>query len=85
MNRRQRRDHHRRLHRMHATINQICAAAHNDGTPWTLHGLTDACRDCGADATLTALPDGRVLADIFHDDGCPAHAGAVPWQPVPID
>lgn len=81
MNRRQR----RAQDRVRNSINTICAASRADGTPWTLHGLTGACRDCTATASLTALPDGTVQGDIWHDDGCPAATGITPWQPHPID
>jgi hypothetical protein len=55
------------------------------GRPGIIHGLTDACRDCNADAEILVLPGRRIVPRIFHDDGCPAAAGITEWQPDPID
>ena len=51
------------------------------GQPGVIHGLTDACVDCTADADLTLLPGGHIIAEVYHDNGCPALLGAVDWQP----
>lgn len=81
----QRRQHQRRLDRMRQQIDYITDAAQRDGEPWTIYGLADACMDCHAEATITALPNGSHRADIWHDDGCPATTGITEWQPCPID
>lgn len=83
MNRRKRREAQRGLMRVEAALDRLMAASEADGRPWTLHGMTGACRDCGATATLRGQGrTGTVRVDINHDDGCPAAAGAVPWSPV---
>ena len=55
------------------------------GRPGIIHGLTGACRDCGANGEFILLPGHQVIAHIWHDDGCPAAAGITPWQPHPLD
>lgn len=45
-------------------------------------GLTDACADCRATGSLTPLPSGAVLGEVFHDPGCPAARGIVDWRPA---
>ena len=81
MNRRQRREHDRRLVR---AVDAMLAASHDDGRPWAIHGLVDACSDCGADASLSGTPGtGLIWADIHHDLSCPAYRGVTPWTFVP--
>lgn len=85
MNRRQRRDHQRRLRKVDNAIRTVMAASEADGRPWHVYGMTSACRDCGATADFHGHGrTGMVFADIYHDDGCPAAAGITQWQPHPI-
>lgn len=82
MNRAQR----RRLSKLDTTVRNLMAASEADGKPWAIHGMTGACRDCTATATMRGQGRrGVVLAEIRHDPGCPASTGAVPWQPHPIE
>jgi hypothetical protein len=46
MNRRHRREHDRRARRLTRQINAMLDAAHADGRPWSIQGLTNACADC---------------------------------------
>ncbi|UGT94855.1 hypothetical protein KN246_15810 [Mycobacterium intracellulare] len=45
-------------------------------------GLTDACADCNANGSLTPLPGGAVLGEVWHAHGCPAAAGVTKWRPA---
>ena len=85
MNRRQRRTNGRRLSRHEPTairqINDLQRQAEAIGAEWQLLDLPGACVDCTATGDLTVLPDGRMLGDIYHDDGCPAAAGITEWKP----
>ncbi len=90
VNRRQRRGQHNAAQRRHQQfvdkLHRLQTAANKDGKPWRLHGLTGACRDCSATAAFTGQPHSRiVIAEIYHDQHCPAAAGITPWQPHPID
>jgi hypothetical protein len=73
MNRRDRRRYQPRDHRVEQT-----------GQPGRIHGLTGACRDCGATGDLVLLPGHRTIGHIWHDEGCPAATGITPWQPHPL-
>ena len=85
MNRRERRQARRALSRVEAALRTLMDASEADGRPWSLHGMTHACRDCGATATLRGQGrTGTVYVDINHDEGCPAAAGTVPWSPVDL-
>lgn len=53
------------------------------GKPGRIHGLVDACVDCGAIGDLILLPGRLVMGEIYHDDTCPAAAGITEWKPVP--
>ena len=84
MNRRQRREHDRRRRRFTRAVEEMLAASRADGRPWAIHGLVDACSDCGADASISGTPgSGVILADISHDPTCPAFNGLTPWTFVP--
>jgi hypothetical protein len=50
--------------------------------PVRVFGFHSACADCRAGATITVNPDGTAIADIHHDEHCPAANGAVPWRVV---
>lgn len=81
MNRRQRRQHDRRRHSVAQQINAMLDAADADGKPWAIHGLTDACADCDSVATIHGTPGtGVILADIHHDESCPAYRGITRWS-----
>ena len=84
MNRRDRRaNSHRRQH----TIEKIRDLQHHvetTGLPGIIDGLHSACIDCRADGEMLLLPGHRVVARIFHSDGCPVLTGVVTWRPVPI-
>lgn len=81
MNRRQRRQHDRRHGRLAQQINEMLDAAHADGKPWAIHGLTDACADCDSIATIHGTPGtGVILADIAHDESCPTYRGITRWS-----
>jgi hypothetical protein len=85
VNRHQRRAQARRQAKAAAGIRAVMSASEADGKPWHVHGMTDACRDCGATASLSGQGrNGQVLARIYHDDGCPASLGVTSWQPVPL-
>ena len=56
MNRRDRREHERRQRRLTRQIHEMLDAAHADGKPWSIHGLTDACADCDSVATIHGTP-----------------------------
>jgi hypothetical protein len=81
MNRQQRR---RQAQRNRSTerIRELERRVETTGLPGRIHGLTDACADCNADGELILLPCNKVLARIYHDDGCPAHAGITGWKPA---
>lgn len=84
MNRRDRRRANRR--REDSSAKRIRALEHRvetSGLPGRIHGLTDACRDCHATGELILLPGQKIVGRIFHDNTCPALAGAVDWRPVP--
>ena len=84
MNRRHRREHDRRARRLTRQINAMLDAAHADGRPWSIHGLTNACADCDSDATIHGTPGtGVVHADIHCDDSCPAYRGVTLWRVAP--
>ncbi|GEM_PF-2073019 len=83
MNRRQRRQTQRR-DTSARRIRALEARVEATGKPGVIHGLTDACRDCGADGQMILLPGKQVFGRVFHDDGCPALTGAVKWEPVPL-
>ena len=83
MNRRQRRA---SVHREDSSAKRIRELQHRvEATrlPGVIDGLTDACRDCGADGAFVLLPGRRIVGQVFHDDGCPAAAGVTEWKPVP--
>ena len=85
MNRKRRRECARRLSKLDADLGALMAASAADGRPWSVHGMTGACRDCTATASLRGQGrGGAVRADIHHDPGCPAAAGTTPWAPVPL-
>ena len=77
MNRRDRRTQSRTTQRIRALEHRV----ETTGIPGIIHGLTDACRDCGADGALVLLPGSRVVGHVFHDPGCPAAAGITDWKP----
>ena len=79
-----RREQNRRRRRFPRQINDLLDAAHADGKPWSIHGLTGACADCDSVATIHGTPGtGVILTDIAHDDSCPAYHGVTPWRLVP--
>ncbi len=83
MNRRHRRAQSRRQARVAADIRAVRAASEADGKPWIIYGLTDACRDCGAEASMHGQgTSGKVITRVYHDDGCPTSRGVISWQPV---
>jgi hypothetical protein len=85
MNRAQRRAAARRQQKVAAvaaSIDYAAARARTDGHPFRLIGFTDACADCRATADITLQPDGSASSDIWHDEGCPAARGTVPWRAV---
>ena len=85
MNRRQRRDEARRQARAAAGIRAVMAASEADGKPWHVYGMTEACRDCGATASMHGRGrSGAVVAHIYHDDGCPASRGVTSWKPAAL-
>jgi hypothetical protein len=71
---------HRKVAAVAALIDAAKARARADGQPFRLLGFVDACADCSATADITLHPDGRATSDVWHDDGCPAAAGTVPWS-----
>jgi hypothetical protein len=80
VNRRQRREHERQRRRLDQQIHAMLAAAHADGKPWAIRGLTGACADCDSVASIRGTPGtGMVWADIHHDESCPAYRGVTPW------
>jgi hypothetical protein len=85
MNRRQRRAQGQRLSRHQPTalrqIRDLKQTAETIGAAFSLVDLPGACVDCGATGDLTVLPDGRMLGDIYHDEGCPAAQGITRWAP----
>lgn len=83
VNRRARREIARRQRRFNAAAAALMDASEADGRPWHIYGMTDACRDCGATATLHGQGrSGPINLHIHHDHGCPAAAGVTDWQPV---
>ena len=83
MNRKQRRQ-ARNTDPMARRLRALERRVESTGLPGLIHGMTDACRDCTAGGRMILLPGGRVIAQVFHDDGCPALAGATTWEPVPL-
>ncbi|MFN8043037.1 MAG: hypothetical protein U0S13_06765 [Mycobacterium sp.] len=83
MNRKQ-----RRLHARYSVsarrIRDLERLVESTGKAGVIYGLTHACLDCGAGAELVLLPGKKMVSHIWHDDGCPAAAGIVPWSPVPL-
>ncbi len=79
MNRRQ-----RRQDRSAKKIRALQHRVEQTGRPGVIYGLTGACRDCQATGELVLLPGNRVVGHVYHDTGCPAHAGITNWQPHPI-
>jgi hypothetical protein len=63
-------------------IRELQHRVEQTGQPGIIHGLTGGCMDCSATATLTLLPGGQVIGDIFHDPFCPAAAGTIEWSPA---
>lgn len=87
MNRRQRRRAERNSpgRRVQRALAQLQAASDADGRPWILHGMTEACVDCGATGSLSGQSGRRTVRfDVEHDPGCPAAAGITPWAPVEL-
>jgi hypothetical protein len=85
VNRHHRRAQARRQAKAAAGIRAVRAASEADGKPWTVYGLTEACRDCGAEASMHGQGiNGAVSMRVYHDDGCPASLGVTSWQPVPL-
>lgn len=83
MNRRQRRDHQRRLSKIGSELDALMNASEADGKPWVIRGMSGACRDCGATGSMRGRGrHGTVVAEIRHDHGCPAARGLVDWKPV---
>ena len=82
MNRAARRAAARKQRKVAAAIDYAAARARTDGHPFRLIGFTDACADCRATADITLEPDGSASSDIWHDEGCPAARGTVPWRAV---
>lgn len=83
-----RRDRRRLKARDPLSAQRISALQHKvetTGRPGVIHGLTDACRDCGATGEFLLLPGHQAIGYVWHDDGCPAAAGITEWQPVPLD
>jgi hypothetical protein len=85
MNRRDRRRHKPRDPLSASRIRELQHRVEHTGQPGHIHGLTDACRDCGATGEFILLPGNRVIAHVWHDDGCPAAAGITTWQPCPTE
>ena len=83
MNRRDRRRHKPRDPLSGQRIRALQHRVEQTGRPGIIYGLTGACRDCQGTGTITLLPDGRALGDIYHGDGCPAATGITPWEPHP--
>ena len=81
MNRRQRRAQSRTAQRVRDLEHRV----ESTGKPGIIHGLTDACSDCHADGALVLLPGNLVVGHVYHDPGCPAHAGITTWTPVPVN
>lgn len=71
---------HRKVSAVAAVIDAAKARARADGIPFRLLGFVDACSDCTAHADITMNPDGTAMANIWHDDHCPAARGALPWR-----
>jgi hypothetical protein len=69
----------RRAERQRRNGDKIVAAI-KAGRP--VVGLTGACSDCTATGSLTPLPSGAVLGEVWHLPGCPAAAGVVEWRPA---
>ena len=85
MNRKQRRSRERSLRKVDYALRSVMEKSENDGKPWCIKGMTGACSDCGAAASLHGQGQrGRVVAHIYHDEGCPAGRGVVEWKPVPL-
>ena len=82
MNRRQRRQHRPRDPYSAKRIRALQHKVEATGQPGRIDGLTDACSDCTAAGAFLLLPGGAVIAEIFHDPGCPAGAGTVRWAPA---
>jgi hypothetical protein len=79
------REQRRRLSKLDGDVRKLMAASERDGKPWSIHGMAGACSDCSATASMHG--QGRsslVVAQIFHDTGCPASRGVVEWQPEPL-
>lgn len=85
MNRAQRRRRDRRDDELTRRVRALERRVEQTGRPGYINGLTDACVDCSADGGIVLLPGKRVIHRVFHDEGCPAAAGVVSWQPVPLD
>ncbi|MCV7090209.1 hypothetical protein [Mycobacterium interjectum] len=83
MNRRQRRAQARDPHSA-SKIRDLQHRVETTGRPGIIYGLDGACSDCSATGELHLFPGKKVIGHIFHDDGCPAAAGTVTWQPESI-
>lgn len=83
MNRRDRRRYKPRDPHSAERMRELQHRVEQTGLPGIIYGLTDACRDCVATGDLVLLPGRRVVPHVWHDEGCPAHAGIVDWQPTP--
>lgn len=44
--------------------------------------LAGGCRDCHGHAQVRREPDGEHTLHVWHQCGCPAAAGVIPWAPV---
>jgi len=66
MNRHQRRAKARDPHSVQR-IRDLQDRVEHTGQIGIITGLSDACRDCGADGELTLLPGGLIISEIFHD------------------
>ena len=74
--------HRRKTAAVAAVIDAAKHRARTDGRPCKIIGFTSACADCPATADITIHPDGSASSDVWHSEGCPAAAGAVPWRVV---
>jgi hypothetical protein len=85
VNRSRRREIERRQAKVTAALNGVMDASTADGKPWHVYGMTGACSDCTATASMHG--QGRnspVMLQVNHDQSCPVARGTVTWQPVPI-
>jgi hypothetical protein len=82
VNRRQRRASSRREDSSAKRIRELQHHVEATGKPGRIHGLVDACVDCGATGDLILLPGRLVVGEMYHDPSCPAAAGITEWKPV---